>query len=113
MVRISLTLVLSVACLAACSAPELEEETIAKPTAAQTVRESVEAIRAEAETSYNPQLDPMMEERCAEVTEVEMDRVEEQMTKLASETVILRPDEMLALSCSRYRKSVSGEIESY
>lgn len=108
--------------LAGATTPELEEDAIRRPQAAPAVatpeatpavQAAVEAIRAEAETSDNPRRDPVMEERCAQVTQVEMDQVEDRMSRLASETVMLGPDEMLALSCSRYQKSLRGEIESH
>jgi hypothetical protein len=81
--------------------------------ASAVIQQEVERIRAENEEPANPQIDPMMEERCADVPQSEMDRVEAMMTEIDSETVYLTGDDMLALGCSRYQKYLRGESSSY
>jgi hypothetical protein len=81
--------------------------------ASEVIQQEVERIRAENEEPATPQVDPMMEERCAEVPQSEMDRVEAMMTQLDRETVMLTGDDMLALGCSRYQQYLRGELSSY
>jgi len=77
------------------------------------LRSAAERIRAENEEPTTPQIDPMMEERCADVPQSEMDRVEAMMTEIDREAVILTGDDMLALGCSRYQMYLRGESSSY
>ena len=81
--------------------------------ASEVIQQEVARIRAENEEPTTPQIDPMMEERCADVPQSEMDRVEEMMTQMDRETVMLTGDDMLALGCSRYQKYLRGESTSY
>lgn len=81
--------------------------------ASEVIQQEVERIRAENEEPAKPQVDPMMEERCADVPQSEMDRVEAMMTRMDRETVMLTGDDMLALGCSRYQKYLRGELSSY
>lgn len=91
---------------AACGAPDAEQ-------AASQVQEQVKAIRSEAESTTTPQRDPATEKDCAEVTQEQMDRVEEKMKNLRGDLVMLGPDETLALRCSRYQKDLRGESNNY
>jgi hypothetical protein len=50
-----------------------------------------------------------MEELCADVTQEQMDAVEEKVSDLTGETVVLWGDENRHLTCSRYYKGLRGE----
>lgn len=104
--------------------PSVQEARVAEETAppapdgsaqaaSEVIQQEVARIRAENEEPATPQVDPMMEERCADVPQSEMDRVEAMMTEIDSETVFLTGDDMLALGCSRYQKYLRGESSSY
>lgn len=81
--------------------------------ASEVIQQEVARIRAENEEPTSPQVDPLMEERCAEVSQSEMDRVEAMMTEIDRDTVMLTGDDLLALACSRYQKYLRGEASSY
>lgn len=104
--------------------PSVQEAPVAEETAppaadgspqaaSEVIQQEVARIRAENEEPTTPQIDPMMEERCADVPQSEMDRVEEMMTRMDRETVMLTGEDMLALGCSRYQKYLRGESSSY
>jgi hypothetical protein len=105
---------------AGCGGSDPAEETPPAPppegsaqAASEVIQQEVERIRAENEEPATPQIDPMMEERCADLPQSEMDRVEAMMTEIDRETVMLTGDDMLALGCSRYQMYLRGESSSY
>ena len=115
-----LLLVVLVIGVAGCGGSEPAKEAPPAPApdgsaqaASEVIQQEVERIRAENEEPATPQIDPMMEERCADVPQSEMDRVEAMMTEIDRETVMLTGDDMLALGCSRYQKYLRGESSTY
>ena len=115
-----LAVIMFVFSLAGCGGSDPAEETPPSPppegsaqAASEVIQQEVERIRAETEEPTAPQIDPMMEERCADVPQSEMDRVEAMMTEIDRETVMLTGDDMLALGCSRYQMYLRGESSSY
>lgn len=115
-----LAVIMLVISLAGCGGSDSAEETPPAPppegsaqAASEVIQQQVERIRAENEEPTAPQSDPMMEERCADVPQSEMDRVEAMMSEMDREMVMLTGDDMLALGCSRYQKYLRGEISSY
>jgi hypothetical protein len=105
---------------AGCGGSDPAEETPPAPppegsaqAASEVIQQEVERIRAENEEPTTPQIDPMMEERCADLPQSEMDRVEAMMTEIDRETVMLTGDDMLALGCSRYQMYLRAESSSY
>ena len=85
--------------------------------AANQVQEGLQAIEETQEPAVPPAdertPDPIMEDQCANVTQRQMDAVEDKMKDLTGETVMLVGDEMTHLGCSRYRQYLRGEIDSY
>ena len=115
-----LAVIMLVFSLVGCGGSDPAEETPPAPppegsaqAASEVIHQAVETIRAENEEPTTPQIDPMMEERCADVPQSEMDRVEAMMTEIDREAVILTGDDMLALGCSRYQMYLRGESSSY
>ena len=91
----------------------IEKVVDARGLVKDTASERLGRIRAENEEPATPEVDPVMEERCAEVPQSEMDRVEAMMTQIDRETVMLTGADMLALGCSRYQQYLRGERSSY